>query len=80
MRMGQAEIMDVHDAVVLLKAQDLSVEIAALDELTADVQKKLAGSEMPQWHKDILDDRLSGDEKFSPWEVVKARLQNGAKS
>lgn len=79
MRTGQAESMDVHDAVVLRKAQDLSAEIAALDELTADVQKKLAGSEMPQWHKGILDDRLSGDEKFSRGKVVKARFQNGAK-
>jgi hypothetical protein len=79
MRMDQSEIMDVHDAVLLLKAQDLSVEIAALEELTADVHKKLAGGDIPQWHKDILDERLSNQEKFSPWEAVKTRIQNGAK-
>ncbi len=71
--------MKVDEAVSLLKQQDLSVEIAALDELTADVQKKLAEGELPDWHKEILDERLSREEKFYPWDEVKNRIINAAK-
>ena len=39
--------MRVDEALLLIKDQDLAVEIEALDDLAADIQKKMIENEKP---------------------------------
>lgn len=67
--------MRVDEALLLIKEQDLAVEIEALDDLAADVQKKLNEREVPEWHKRILEDRLKNPKRFISWEQAKEEIR-----
>ena len=67
--------MRVDEALLLIKEQDLAVEIEALDDLAADVHKKLNEMESPEWHKRIIEERLKSPKRFIPWEQAKAEIR-----
>jgi hypothetical protein len=67
--------MRVDEALLLIKDQDLAVEIEALDDLAADIQKKMIENEIPEWHKRILEDRLANPKRFIPWEQARTEIR-----
>jgi hypothetical protein len=67
--------MRVDEALLLIKDQDLAVEIEALDDLAADIQKKMIENEIPEWHKRILEDRLANPKQFIPWEQARTEIR-----
>lgn len=75
--------MGIEDAIIEIKNQDLSAEMAILDELWVDIGEKLLKQDIPKWHADILAERLekiqAGKAKFEDWETVKQRILNGKK-
>ena len=67
--------MRVDEALLLIKKQSLTVEIEALDDLAADVQKKMNEREVPEWHKHILEERLMNPKRFISWEQAKEEIR-----
>ena len=49
-----------------------------MEELWDDLRTKAENVPVPQWHKDLLDERErlieSGDAKFSDWDTAKKRI------
>lgn len=58
----------------------LSVEdrIRLVDEIWDSIAAETAGADIPQWHKDILEERLAdlaaNPEASVPWEEAMARI------
>jgi hypothetical protein len=49
-----------------------------MEELWDDLRSRAGGVPLPQWHKDLLDDRErlieTGEAKFGDWEIAKKRI------
>lgn len=53
--------------------------IRLVDEIWDSIAAETAGEEIPQWHKDILDERLADlaahPQDSVPWEEVRASMR-----
>jgi hypothetical protein len=66
--------------IVELPLAEMSVEekLRTLEVLWADLCRNEKNIPIPQWHRDLLDERArmadEGKAKFSPWETAKQRI------
>ena len=53
-------------------------KLRIMEELWEDLRTRAAAVPMPQWHKDLLDEREqlieNGEAQFSDWETAKDRI------
>ena len=53
-------------------------KLRIMEELWEDLRTRAAAVPMPQWHKDLLDEREQliekGEAQFSDWETAKDRI------
>jgi Putative addiction module component len=53
-------------------------KLRMMEELWDDLRTRADGVPMPQWHKDLLDERQqlieTGDAQFDDWDVAKKRI------
>ncbi len=65
---------------LLLKKMTLSDKIRILEDLWADLSKNDSGYEPPEWHGEILKERMkkiqSGELKFIDWEPAKKEIND----
>ena len=63
-----------------IRQMPLSEKLALLETLWAEISSEPEQIEIPQWHKDILDERLQaaerGDVEVLDWEVAKAQIRS----
>jgi hypothetical protein len=56
----------------------LPEKLRIMEELWDDLRTRAEGVPMPQWHKNLLDERQklieTGEAEFSDWETAKKRL------
>ena len=56
----------------------IAEKLRAMEELWDDLRTRAEGVSMPQWHKDLLDERerliASGEAQFDDWDVAKIRI------
>jgi hypothetical protein len=56
----------------------IAEKLRAMEELWDDLRARAEGVPMPQWHKDLLDERerliASGEAQFDDWDVAKKRI------
>jgi hypothetical protein len=59
----------------------LKEKLRALETLWEDLSRRERDIPVPQWHKDLLDERerqvKAGKAKFLDWETAKARIARG---
>lgn len=69
--------MSLEQAIALIKNQELSTELRLWDDIFTDIRSKLIATEPPNWHKQILDERLAdADPRFKSWAEVKKSILN----
>lgn len=53
-------------------------KLRVMEELWDDLRTRAEGVPVPQWHKDLLDERQqlieTGEAKFDNWDSVKKRI------
>ena len=53
-------------------------KLRIMEELWDDLRSRAEGVAMPQWHKDLLDERErlieSGEAQFDDWDAAKKRI------
>jgi putative addiction module component (TIGR02574 family) len=63
-----------------IRQMPLSEKLALLETLWAEISSEPEQIEIPQWHKDILDERLQaaerGEVEVLDWEVAKAQIRS----
>lgn len=63
-----------------IRHMPLPDKIALLEALWTDLSSEPGQVEIPQWHKDILDERLQaaerGDVEIIDWEMAKEQIRN----
>lgn len=63
-----------------IRQMPLSEKLALLETLWAEISSEPEQIEFPQWHKDILDERLQaaerGEVEVLDWEVAKAQIRS----
>jgi len=63
-----------------IRHMPLPDKIALLEALWTDLSSEPGQVEIPQWHKDILDERLQaaerGDVEIIDWEMAKEQIHN----
>jgi putative addiction module component (TIGR02574 family) len=63
-----------------IRHMPLPDKIALLEALWTDLSTEPEQVEIPQWHKDILDERLQaaerGDVEIIDWEMAKEQIRN----
>ena len=63
-----------------IRQMPLSEKLALLETLWAEISSEPEQIEIPQWHKDILDERLQaaerGEVEVLDWEVAKAEIRS----
>ena len=56
----------------------IAEKLRIMEELWDDLRKRAEGVPVPQWHKDLLDERErlieTGDAQFDDWEAAKKRI------
>ena len=56
----------------------IAEKLRIMEELWDDLRARAEGVPMPQWPKDLLDERQrlieTGEAKFSDWETAKERI------
>ena len=56
----------------------MAEKLRIMEELWDDLRKRAEGVPVPQWHKDLLDERErlieTGDAQFDDWEAAKKRI------
>jgi hypothetical protein len=56
----------------------IAEKLRVMEELWEDLRMRAGAVPMPQWHKDLLDEREqlieSGDAKFANWDTAKKRI------
>ena len=56
----------------------IAEKLRVMEELWDDLRARAKDVPVPQWHKDLLDDREglieTGEAKFSNWETAKERI------
>ena len=62
-----------------IQALSLPEKLEMMEVLWESIAPHEAGLEVPQWHKDLLDERevliAEGKAKFIDWETAKKRIQ-----
>jgi putative addiction module component (TIGR02574 family) len=63
-----------------IRQMPLPEKLALLETLWSELSSEPAQIEIPQWHKDILDERLQaaggGETKVIDWEVAKTQIRD----
>jgi putative addiction module component (TIGR02574 family) len=63
-----------------IRQMPLPDRLALLEALWTDLSSEPEQVEIPQWHKDILDERLQaterGDVEIIDWEMAKEQIRN----
>jgi hypothetical protein len=63
-----------------LQIEQMTIEekLRAMEELWDDLRTRAENVPMPQWHKDLLDERErlieTGEAQFEDWETAKKRI------
>ena len=61
----------------------LHEKLAAMEAIWADLSRDEEAVEVPEWHKDILDERerlvAEGKAEFLDWEVAKKQISDATK-
>ena len=56
----------------------IAQKLRAMEELWDDLRTRAESVPMPQWHKDLLDERerliASGEAQFDDWDAAKIRI------
>ena len=56
----------------------IAEKLRIMEELWDDLRKRAEGLPIPQWHKDLLDERErlieKGEAQFDDWEAAKKRI------
>ena len=56
----------------------IAEKLRIMEELWDDLRARADGVPIPQWHKDLLDERErlieSGEARFGDWETAKKRI------
>jgi Putative addiction module component len=56
----------------------MAEKLRIMEELWNDLRMRADGVPMPQWHKDLLDERQrlieTGEAQFDDWETAKKRI------
>ncbi len=56
----------------------LAEKFCVMEQLWDDLRTRVDGVPMPQWHKDLLDERErlieTGEAKFDDWDTAKKRI------
>ena len=83
-RRGGCGSMDSAALLAAISAMDIDERIHLVQAVWDGIAAEAEALEIPQWHKDGLDQRLAAYEQSpssgSPWEDVKARLQSDSAS
>ena len=60
----------------------MAEKLRIMEELWDDLRKRAEGVPVPQWHKDLLDERErlieKGEAQFDDWEAAKKRITEQA--
>lgn len=63
-----------------IRQMPLSEKLALFETLWAEISSEPDQIEIPQWHKDILDERLQaaerGEVEMIDWEVAKSQIRD----
>jgi putative addiction module component (TIGR02574 family) len=63
-----------------IRQMPLSEKLALFETLWSELSSEPAQIEIPQWHKDILDERLQaaerGETEVIDWEVAKTQIRD----
>ena len=61
----------------------INEQLALMETLWEEISQSEADLEVPQWHKDLLDERerkiRSGEAKFIPWEEAKRQIDDACR-
>jgi hypothetical protein len=64
--------------VIEIQGLTIGEKLQAMEELWEDLSRNAAQIPMPQWHKDLLDNReeliQQGEAKFVDWDLAKKRI------
>ena len=56
----------------------ITEKLRVMEELWQDLRTSAGAVPVPQWHKDVLDEREqlieSGDAQFEDWDIAKTRI------
>ena len=56
----------------------IAEKLRIMEELWEDLRSRAKGVPMPQWHKDLLDERErlieTGEARFDDWDAAKKRI------
>lgn len=70
-------------AVLNVAEMTLEEKLRAMEILWEDLSRREQDVPVPQWHKDLLDERErlveTGEAKFLDWEAAKARIASRKK-
>ena len=65
-------------AVIQIDQMTLEEKLLAMEALWDNLCRREEGLPMPQWHKDLLDEReglvRDGKARFTDWETAKRRI------
>jgi Putative addiction module component len=61
-----------------LEQMSVAEKLSLMEQLWEDLRARAGGVPMPQWHKDLLEDRerliQNGDAHFDDWPSAKKRI------
>lgn len=61
-----------------IEQMSLAEKLRMMEALWEDLSRRVADVPVPQWHKDVLDERErlleTGEAKFVEWETAKKRI------
>ena len=61
-----------------IEQMSIAEKLSLMEQLWDDLRARAEGVPMPQWHKDLLDERQqliqNGEAQFEDWQTAKKRI------